>query len=59
MDTLYAMEKRQEYTMEKRLPLPYVCWENWRATFKRNEIRTLSNTLHKINSKLIKELNMR
>ena len=23
------------------------CWENWKATCKKNEIRTLSNTIHK------------
>ena len=35
------------------------CWENWTATCKKNEIGTLPNTIHKRNSKWIKELNVR
>ena len=34
------------------------CWKNWTATCK-SEIRTLPNTYTKINSKWIKELNVR
>ena len=33
------------------------CWKNWSTT--KNETRTLSNTIHKINSKWIKYLNIR
>ena len=35
------------------------CWENWLTTCKKNETRTLSNTIHKNNSKWIKDLNVR
>ena len=28
------------------------CWENWSAVCKKNEIRTLSNTIHKIKLKI-------
>ena len=36
------------------------CWENWSTTCKKNESRTLSNTIHKkMNSKWIKDLNVR
>ena len=36
------------------------CWENWSTTCKKNETRTLSNTIHKkMNSKWIKDLNVR
>ena len=36
------------------------CWENWTAPCKRmNKIRTLNNTIHKKNSKWIKDLNVR
>ena len=35
------------------------CWENWTATHKRNEPGPLSYTIHKINSKWMKDLNVR
>ena len=34
-------------------------WENWSITCKRMKTRTLYNTIHKNNSKLIKDLNVR
>ena len=35
------------------------CWENWSTTCKRTICRTLCNTIPKINSKWIKDLNIR
>ena len=35
------------------------CWQNWTATFKKNEIGTFFNIITKISSKWINNLNVR
>ena len=52
-------QRSQEYTMEKDSPLNKLCWENWMVTWKNNETTPLSTTCTKINSKWIKDLNVR
>ena len=38
----------------KYSPFNKWCWENWTATCKKSEVRTLSNTIHKDKSKMDK-----
>ena len=36
-----------------------LCWENWTATYKRMKLEHSLKTIHKINSKWIRNLNIR
>ena len=48
---------RQACTMKKSL-FNNSCWEHWTGPCRKNEIRIQSNTIHKINSKWIKDWNV-
>ena len=59
MDTLYSTKEARICNIEKTISLTNGAGKTGQLHVKKNETRTLFNTIHKTNSKWIKDLNVR
>ena len=59
MDTYSLIKEARIHNGEKTISLTKWCWENWSTTCKRMKLEHFLTPYTKINSKWIKDLNIR